>query len=132
MKKKTSKKQYIITADQLLKFWGEDEPEEIAGYMASMINSLMNGTKTPEEFIKAIKPDYSDEVIAIADYFHIDLDDIEDNTEEYAEEYTLKLGEKHNLPIEWCLSDSDTVIDLGSDCFREVKINNKTYYWRWL
>lgn len=54
MTKKIKKK---ITQDELLEFFGEDEPIEIARYLASNMNLLASGHYSIEEFIELHKPE---------------------------------------------------------------------------
>ena len=45
----------IITEKELLEFFGEDEPEEIARYMSIWINAFANGSATAEHFILEVR-----------------------------------------------------------------------------
>jgi hypothetical protein len=47
----------IITEKELLKFFGEDEPKEIARYMSIWINAIARGEATAEHFILEAKDD---------------------------------------------------------------------------
>ena len=41
----------MITEEELLEFFGEDEPKEIARYMSIWINAIARGEATAEHFI---------------------------------------------------------------------------------
>ena len=41
----------MITHEELLEFFGEDEPKEIARYMSMWINEIANGDVSIQEFI---------------------------------------------------------------------------------
>ena len=53
----TKKFEEKITEDEILEFFGEDEPSEIARYLASNMNLLANGHYSIEEFIELHKPE---------------------------------------------------------------------------
>ena len=44
-----------ITDKELLKFFGEDDPKEIARYMSIWINAIARGEATAEHFILEVK-----------------------------------------------------------------------------
>jgi hypothetical protein len=45
----------IITEKELLEFFGEDEPKEIARYMSIWINDIARGNTSIKEFIEEMK-----------------------------------------------------------------------------
>lgn len=47
----------MITEEELLKFFGEDEPYEIARYLSTNMNRLLDGTYTVEQFVELHKPE---------------------------------------------------------------------------
>jgi len=58
----TEKCSLFITPEELLEFFGEDSIEEISEYLASNMNSLLNGHCTPQEYVTMhIKEDEEDE-----------------------------------------------------------------------
>lgn len=131
MRKKINKTNIpLINEDELLHFWGDDTKEEIARYTSDNINALIKGYISLNAFVELFRHEVSETHRIIAEHFHLKLSEVEDQTEEYPEQYSLKVGGGHS--IEWCNADSDTIFDLGKDSFKEVKIKGKKYYWRWL
>ncbi len=45
----------MITHEELLEFFGEDEPKEIARYMSIWINDIAKGNVSIKEFIEEVK-----------------------------------------------------------------------------
>jgi hypothetical protein len=45
----------MITEEELLEFFGEDEPKEIARYMSIWINGIAKGDTSIKEFIEEVK-----------------------------------------------------------------------------
>ena len=45
----------MITPEELLEFFGEDEPKEIARYMSIWINDIAKGNVSIKEFIEEVK-----------------------------------------------------------------------------
>lgn len=118
-----------LKSEQVLKWFGEDSIEEIAQYIASNLNNIRSGSITIDQFINSIKSGNSDEAIeAIKTHFALNDKEIKDNTDEYAEQYAIKIGDEWH-GIEVCHTDSETVKDLGADCFSNM---NDTFVWRWL
>ena len=45
----------MITHEELLEFFGEDEPKEIARYMSIWINDIAKGNVSIKDFIEEVK-----------------------------------------------------------------------------
>lgn len=45
----------VITKEEVLRFFGDDEKEEIAGYVATLLSSMALGMITPEELIESFR-----------------------------------------------------------------------------
>jgi hypothetical protein len=45
----------IITEEEVLRFFGDDEKEEIAKYVSSLLSNMALGVITPEELIEAFR-----------------------------------------------------------------------------
>jgi hypothetical protein len=45
----------MIKEEELLEFFGEDEPKEIARYMSIWINDIAKGNTSIKEFIEEVK-----------------------------------------------------------------------------
>jgi len=134
-----------ITREQLLKFFGEDEPEDIANYMADHISYWIEKPEKVKEFVEdililseqdeveEIEEDTSnvEELKLLKSHFGLKDNEVLNSDDDIdREEFAVLINGRWSA-IEVCHIDSDTVKDLGIDIYYKF-INNNEYVWRWL